>query len=389
MRGRFVSHPLANLFPLLCEAELEALAQDIQDNGLHHAVVIFDGQVLDGRNRLAACELAGVAPRFETFTGTDDEALALVISLNLQRRHLTTAQKAVLALQLLPHEQRLAEQRMHAGRPPSDREPPQIVAGVPVAARTPVNGEATALAGARVGVSKEIVRRTRRIAEEAPEVFEAMQDGTLTSVASATKLAALPPTKRRRLLTRIREEGLTLAQAENVYRRGADEDHANWFTPPDVTAAVVQALGGPIDLDPASCQEANEIVGAARYFTTVDDGLLRDWRAERLFCNPPFGLSGNGSNQGAWVRKALNEFEAGHFEKAVLLVRNSVEAEWFWPLWRFPVCLVRGRLPFVPGPGTRHGRPTVGSAIVGMGIAEDAFEGAFGHFGRVVEPKRL
>jgi ParB-like chromosome segregation protein Spo0J len=45
--------------------ELRALANDIKANGQLEAIVLYDGKVLDGRNRLAACELAGVEPRTE------------------------------------------------------------------------------------------------------------------------------------------------------------------------------------------------------------------------------------------------------------------------------------------------------------------------------------
>src|SRR5205085_4815531 len=51
-------HPVAALFPLLPPDELAALAADIRAHGLLHAVVLgADGQVIDGRNRLAACKL--------------------------------------------------------------------------------------------------------------------------------------------------------------------------------------------------------------------------------------------------------------------------------------------------------------------------------------------
>jgi hypothetical protein len=48
-------------------------------------------------NRLLACEKAGVEPRYETFDGDDAGALALVISLNVQRRELTPGQRAIVA----------------------------------------------------------------------------------------------------------------------------------------------------------------------------------------------------------------------------------------------------------------------------------------------------
>jgi hypothetical protein len=60
-------HPYADLFPMMTSAELDALAEDVKANGLRHAVVLYKGLTLDGRNRLLACEKAGVEPRFEEF----------------------------------------------------------------------------------------------------------------------------------------------------------------------------------------------------------------------------------------------------------------------------------------------------------------------------------
>ena len=52
-------HPACLAFPLLPDAALQELAEDVKLRGLLHPVVVFQGQVLDGRNRLAACETAG------------------------------------------------------------------------------------------------------------------------------------------------------------------------------------------------------------------------------------------------------------------------------------------------------------------------------------------
>ena len=62
-------HPACLAFPLLADAELRELADDIQLRGLLQPVVVFRGQILDGRNRLAACEMARVAPRFTEWPG--------------------------------------------------------------------------------------------------------------------------------------------------------------------------------------------------------------------------------------------------------------------------------------------------------------------------------
>jgi hypothetical protein len=95
-------HPACLIFPPLPAAEFDALIADIAARGLIHPIVTLGNQVLDGRNRLLACRRAGVKPRFVQWRGTGSP-LAWAISANVQRRHLTASQRAVLALDLLPH----------------------------------------------------------------------------------------------------------------------------------------------------------------------------------------------------------------------------------------------------------------------------------------------
>ena len=373
-------HPHADLFPLLSGAEFTALVEDVKANGLRVPIVLHGGKILDGRNRLRACQAAGVEPKYEVFEGTDEEALSLVVSLNIARRHLTTPQKAVLALNLLPMERQAAQGRMTKGRPP--KEPTQTVGEVTG------KGEATEVAGRRVGVSGETVRQAARIADEAPDVIEAMRDGVVSTMQEAKRLSTFSPDRRTEILTTMRVERVRLRQAEGVpeywSRRGSSSE---WYTPGYILDAARRVMGGDIDLDPASSDAAQLQVKARRHYTVADDGLSKPWEAERLFINPPYGsMSSGASAQAAWVGKLLGEYDAGRVRQAVLIARAATSARWFAPLWQHPVCLVRGRIAFEPGPGVRALTPTIDSAIVGIGVDPDAFAAEFGSMGRVVLP---
>jgi hypothetical protein len=94
-------HPLAELFPLLDDEELQGLAEDIKAHGQLQPILASRGVVIDGRNRLKACELAGVEPVFLIRDDmTEAEIVAAIISANLRRRHLTTQQRAHIAAEL-------------------------------------------------------------------------------------------------------------------------------------------------------------------------------------------------------------------------------------------------------------------------------------------------
>jgi ParB-like chromosome segregation protein Spo0J len=98
--GTVAFHPLAKNFPLLNGSEFNELVADVGTNGLHEPIVLYQGAILDGRNRYRACLKAKVDPRFEEFEGDDAAALAFVISKNIHRRHLKAKEKreAIAAL---------------------------------------------------------------------------------------------------------------------------------------------------------------------------------------------------------------------------------------------------------------------------------------------------
>ena len=59
-------HPYAARWPMRAPDEIESMAASIAARGLRLPIILSpEGVLVDGRNRLRACELAGVPPRFE------------------------------------------------------------------------------------------------------------------------------------------------------------------------------------------------------------------------------------------------------------------------------------------------------------------------------------
>jgi DNA-binding CsgD family transcriptional regulator len=105
-------HPAAELFPPMSADQLNDLAEDIKENGLVSPVAVWQAdpdsplQLLDGRNRLDAFEIATSPGRMDPLeiAKTLDSSVdpyAYVMSANLKRRHLTTKQKRELIAKLL------------------------------------------------------------------------------------------------------------------------------------------------------------------------------------------------------------------------------------------------------------------------------------------------
>jgi N6-adenosine-specific RNA methylase IME4 len=104
-------HPAAELFPLVEGEDFARLVADIRENGQQVPIVVtVQGELLDGRNRLRACEEIGIEPRADTYIGADP--VGYVVSLNVHRRHLNESQRAMVAAKLanMPNGGNRAEQ---------------------------------------------------------------------------------------------------------------------------------------------------------------------------------------------------------------------------------------------------------------------------------------
>jgi hypothetical protein len=162
-------HPLADLFPALSGEAGHALAADIAAHGVREAIWLYQGQILDGRNRYNICRALVIACPTRDYTG--DDPLGFVVSMNLHRRHLTESQRALVAA-------RLATMRQGER---TDLEPSENSPKV-----------SQAKAAELLNISDFSLRAAKTVRAEAqPEVIRAVETGTM-AVSAAAKLAKLP-----------------------------------------------------------------------------------------------------------------------------------------------------------------------------------------------------
>jgi hypothetical protein len=184
-------HPLCVLFPLVEGGDFDDLVEDIQKHGLQEAIWTLGdtGEVLDGRNRYRACVEAGVEPVFRSWEGDPDEAVHFVVSQNLQRRHLSNGQRAILSARLMPLLRELAAKRQEASRAQ-----PGEKAGTRKAPRNsgePSNRhqrESAAEAGKLTGISADTARKGAKVESKGTPQWP--------SCAARPACAASPPRRR-------------------------------------------------------------------------------------------------------------------------------------------------------------------------------------------------
>lgn len=256
-------HPLAALMPAMTDDEYALLREDIASHGLLSPIVTLDGLVLDGRHRLRACAELGIEPQFEDYDG--DDPLAFVVGINLYRRHLTIPQRAMLAVEIEAVEAKAALERMREGgrkgRPGSKASDESAGQEKGSAAVHDLSGRSDVRAAAVAGVSPRSVATAKKIAQQAPDVAEAVKAGAL-DLSLATRAAALPAKVRPSVLTQV-----TAATAKGT-RSGRHEaevaiSHAAKAERMARTAVASAPDDPSVRIEVATCVQALDLVEPA------------------------------------------------------------------------------------------------------------------------------
>jgi hypothetical protein len=169
-----IAHPAAALFPMLEERELAELAGDIRANGLVSPIVVKDGQILDGRNRLRACM---------------GSITSWIFSVNLHRRHLTISQRAMLAARSIEVFATEARDRMEKGETVPEAE----------------KGRSREKAADHAHVGHGTVHLAQTVLDKAvPELVAKVEAGDVP-VKTAAQIAVLPAAEQREIVREKRE----------------------------------------------------------------------------------------------------------------------------------------------------------------------------------------
>ncbi len=354
-------HPLANIFPLIDGKPYQDLMADILKHGVREPVWLYDGMILDGRNRYRAATAMSVECPVQEYTGSDPTGF--VVSLNLHRRHLSEAQRAMVA-------QRLANMPLGGAQYRSANLQSENVS----------QSDAADL----LNVSTRTVAAASKIQAEAPaEVIKAIDAGDV-SIHLASQFIDLPKEAQEEAIQAIAEHS---EPVKEVMREAVKKAHVahnsgdnEWYTPAKHIELARAVMGG-IDTDPASSEIANRTVKASQIFTVDDDGRSKQWSG-RVWMNPPYAQPLISD----FAEAVSSKFESGEIEQACILVNNATETQWFQRMLSSAcaVCFPKSRIKFIDPNGVPSGAPLQGQAIIYMGDNTDAFAEHFGSEGVVL-----
>ena len=227
-------HGLANIFPLMRDEEFAALKDDIRQHGQREPIWTHDGKIIDGRNRYRACSELGIEPLTRVWN-RDGSLVSFILSINLHRRHLSSSQKAVIALDVEKHLATEAKERQRQGG--GDYNKKAVSQKFDQPDRNA--GKAAAQAAALVGTNRQYVSAAKRLAATTPDLIPVVRDGIVT-IEDAKQLASLPEAQRTSLVEKLASgEAKNVRDAIRSARRGSDLDYRELFA----TMVELEELG--------------------------------------------------------------------------------------------------------------------------------------------------
>jgi ParB family transcriptional regulator, chromosome partitioning protein len=177
-------------------------------------------------------------------------------------------------------------------------------------------------------------------------------------------------------LEQLRQNGKT-TKGKRIFHESTS---CEWYTPPELIEKVRTVLR-TIDLDPASCAQANESVKARRFFDKKKNGLKQNWFG-RVFLNPPYGTLCR-----HFIGKLLEEYEAHRVTQALVLLNlNTMDRKYMKPILDMAaICIISGRVKFLSPNARKINQPTNGSIVLYLGSNPSRFRRVFSEIGTILQ----
>lgn len=159
--------------------------------------------------------------------------------------------------------------------------------------------------------------------------------------------------------------------------------NSEWYIP-RTYADAARSVMGCIDLDPASCAEANETVGAACYYSRGKDGLSRPWFG-RVWLNQP--TSDYRGQAGDWADKLHEEYVSHRVSQAIMVTNmNFVYQSAFQRILRLEIaiCITDRRIAYMEPGGAASRSNTQSQIFYYLGNYRTKFEEIFRQFGAIL-----
>ncbi|WP_436309040.1 hypothetical protein [Variovorax sp. LjRoot130] len=157
---RLQPHALCAAFPDMDAADYTFLKEDVAANGVRQAIVLLDGQILDGRHRYRAAMELDMGCPCTIFAGKDPQQF--VVSANAARRNLSASQRALAIVSVF--EWRPLGSNQHGGWAPGAHPP-----------------KSTAELAKLTGLSERTIKQAKQVkAADRPDVADEVRSGTLS-----------------------------------------------------------------------------------------------------------------------------------------------------------------------------------------------------------------
>lgn len=328
-------HPYADIFELIEGDDFDALVADVRKNGVRERIRIFDGKILDGRNRYCAALKASLLQPddepddkptlFEKFIPEiDGNPLDFVMSKNVHRRHLTASQRAYAMAEY--------EQFRHGGARRGVQD-----ADLRVETRSELADKGH--------VSERLIASAATVRDHGvDELKYALKKGGIAATA-AESIARLPEESQRQEVARMLPNGARAIMGSRV----EPSDSLDYFpTPPWATRALVEhviqrswnlsSLRTQSAWEPA-CGEGHIAEVLTEYFGDVvatdihgyGYGAVSDFLTDA----PPFGFEADWIITNPPFAEKAEQFVVKAIERARIGVAMFLRLQWLETIGRY------------------------------------------------------